>query len=151
MSNPRSFYTNQGNPWSNEEDDLLKKEYIDNQKDVSFCADLLMRTPGSISARLEKFGLIFRRTDARGYYSYIESDLYKEIVASKKKEKANKKQKEAKTQKEPTVFDEEKKEPSPKKTSKEKLDTLTADVNDLKKDVKEILRLINMIYEFESQ
>ena len=58
---------------------------------ISEIADAHFRTPGSISFKLKKMGLITHNTLARGYQEYKQSKLYKTIVARGKLEDAQKK------------------------------------------------------------
>ena len=89
---------------------------------------------------------------SKGYTEYKESKLYKEIVESSKKIKAEKQ----------VVRDEKLKEKLKKEEKKVKLlpvarddrseiSELRREIIDLKKDVKEMLRLMNALYDFESQ
>ncbi len=86
---------------------------------------------------------------SKGYTEYKESKLYKEIVESSKKIKAEKQ----------VVRDEKLKEKLKKEVKllpvarddRSEISELRREIIDLKKDVKEMLRLMNALYDFELQ
>jgi hypothetical protein len=102
---------------------------------ISQIADIHRRTPGSISYKLKSLGLIIHNALARGHLDYKNSNLYREIIDAGLSCDAEKKvKKETKT--------------------KAKIDNaleMRNEIADLKKDVKEMLRLMNALYDFESQ
>lgn len=65
--------TNQmiGKPWTEQEDNLLKKFYVDDKLDVIKISELHQRTPGGIVARLLKNKIIQDKKFARGWETVI--------------------------------------------------------------------------------
>lgn len=146
--NKKEYYTRQKDPWEERELDLLRTEYVTKEMTVSQIADIHKRTPGSISYKLQKLDLITHNASARGYSEYKQSALYKEIVETSKLEDAAKKEK-AKGKETGT---ETGSRASNKKVSPSwEIAELKLEMVSLQKDVKEILRLMNALYEFESQ
>lgn len=146
--NSLSYYDRSKDPWNVEEIAQLKQEYDDELKSILQCADIHRRTPGCIAYKLKAIGLIVHNALSRGYTEYKTSKLYNEVVLSYKKEKEDKdKTKEVKKA--------EKEKATAEKPTKENLireiNVLKADMAELKRDVKEILTLINSIYEFEEE
>ena len=100
-TNKRTFYDRSGAPWDDEEDAVLKKEYIDEEQDVMQIGISHRRTPGGICYRLKNLGSISSQKDARGYVDYVKSPLYRDIVSNsqdirkEKNEKQNKNRKHA--------------------------------------------------------
>lgn len=74
-----SFYVNRGKKWCNSEDYELVDLYNDEHLDINSIAIKLLRTPGSILARLKKHKLIDDTRKARGYDIYLKSNLYKSV------------------------------------------------------------------------
>ncbi len=151
--NKLEYYTRKKDPWNNKEIEDIKREYDLNTMTISEIADIHRRTPGSISYKLKGLGIISHNTLARGYLEYKKSDLYQEIVKANKIEDAAKVKK-----KEGKIIS--------KIESKYAIKNLKTDISDnvlteiynlkdeiksLKKDVKEVLRLMNEIYVFETQ
>ena len=136
--NRKAYYTRQNEVWEDQEFQMIKTEYVEKQLTISEIADIHKRTPGSIAYKVKAHGLIDKNAMARGYDEYKQSALYKEIIETgrigeKTKKKANE-----------SLF-------SKKKTQAEEIQELKAEVQSLKQDVKEMLRLIQSIYEFENQ
>lgn len=92
------YYTNSGQSWSDQEEEQLKKEYIEQKLDINKIGKIHKRTPGGIGSRLCILGIIEHRVSARGYSEYKNSDLYREICEKgpPKKEKRPKEPKEKK-------------------------------------------------------
>lgn len=116
---------------------------------ISQIADIHHRTPGTISYKLKSLGLINHNVESRGYLEYKNSNLYKEIVKTNKSDKQIRKEIELKEKKENKV--KAKTESLSVITSCSEITELRNEISDLKNDVKEILRLMNAIYDFESQ
>jgi hypothetical protein len=131
-----------GQPWENSEDNQLIKEYTVDKLTVLELCKIHKRMPGGIISRLRHLDLVDMRSKARGYLEYENSDLYKEIC--KNKMLAKEKRKEIKNELQITNNTVEIKQ-------LKEITEMKASINSLKKDVKEILRLMNMLYEFESQ
>ena len=75
-----AYYDQSSALWSSEEDANLLDEYKNQNKDIMEIGYIHKRTPGCISSRLRKHGLITSNKEARGYDNYVASDLYKEII-----------------------------------------------------------------------
>jgi hypothetical protein len=84
--NPLDYYVRSKETWSDSELSDIKLEYETKEMTISQIADKHRRTPGCISYRLKSLGIIEHNTLARGYAEYKSSDLYKEAVASYKKD-----------------------------------------------------------------
>lgn len=59
-----------------ENDDKIKKLYCDENKNIIEIGIILNMMPGTVAVRLEKLNIIIRKQLARGYFEYIESELY---------------------------------------------------------------------------
>ena len=108
---------------------------------ISEIADIHHRTPGSISYKLKSLGIIDHNTQARGYDEYKNSNLYKEIVEKGKINDSERRIKRVSQYETITV-------PPQINIPFKQLVDLRSDVETLKTDVKEILRLMNAIYGF---
>jgi predicted GIY-YIG superfamily endonuclease len=71
----------------NENDEKIKILYSIENENIIEIGKFLEISPGSVANRLEKLDVIKRRQLARGYFEYIESDLYKENIERRNKEK----------------------------------------------------------------
>ena len=67
-------------PWTVQEDQQLNKLYNEEQLDIIAISKINNRAPGGIISRLREKKYITTRQSARGYTTYKNSDLYKEIV-----------------------------------------------------------------------
>ena len=142
--NKLEYYNRQKDDWSDKELEDIRTEYETQEMTISQIADIHHRTPGSISYKLKRLGLITHNTLSRGYLDYKNSDLYKEIVEKGKSSDAEKKvKKEVKLK--VNI------EGLPVSTSFREILEMRNEITDLKKDVKEMLRLMNALYDFESQ
>ena len=63
----------------NGEDIVLEKLYCEDNKDIISIGKELNKTPGQIAYRLVLLDIIERRQQARGYFEYINNDMYKNI------------------------------------------------------------------------
>ena len=141
--NRLEYYNRQKDSWDENEIQSLKSEY-EKEMTISEIADIHHRTPGSISYKLKNMKLIMHNTQSRGYNEYRTSELYKEIVEKGKIMDVEKKEKmkvkaESKVKAEIKVF----------YTSE--ITELKNEISSLKIDVKEMLRLIHKLYDFENQ
>lgn len=141
--NRLEYYNRQKDSWDENEIQSLKSEY-EKEMTISEIADIHHRTPGSISYKLKNMKLIMHNTQSRGYNEYRTSELYKEIIEKGKIMDAEKKEKmkvkaESKVKAEIKVF----------YTSE--ITELKNEISSLKIDVKEMLRLIHELYDFENQ
>jgi hypothetical protein len=144
------YYNRSTVSWDIDESEQLKKEYIRDNLDILECGIKHKRTPGCIAAKLNSMKLITHRNQARGYAEYIKSDLFTDIITSygdRKKEREERRKSEREEKLEKRKLKIEITEPSQIDKS---LSELRRDIDNLKKDVKEILRLINCIYDFET-
>lgn len=136
--NGLEYYTRQKEAWTDKELQDVKTEYETNEMTVSEIADIHRRTPGSIGYKLVKLGLISHYMLSRGYTEYKSSRLYKEIILNDVNRNRDSK---VNTNREKTP---------PVKQNTE-ISAMRKDIDELKKDVKEMLRLMNAVYDFESQ
>uniref|UniRef100_A0A6C0K3P6 Uncharacterized protein n=1 Tax=viral metagenome TaxID=1070528 RepID=A0A6C0K3P6_9ZZZZ len=166
--NTREYYDRQKEPWGLGEIQDIRSEYETNEMTISQIADIHKRTPGCISYKLKNLGLITHNTLSRGYIEYKNSDLYREIIEQSKFEDASRKLKKerrinmsekiTKYTTKPSESEVLAPNPKSKQVVELRLDTSCAEIAELKnevlsikKDVREILRLMNAMYEFESQ
>jgi len=74
------------------EDDEIRNLYCNENKSIIEIGEILNISPGLIANRLEKLCLIERKQLSRGYFEYIESDLYKKYIEDRRiKREENKK------------------------------------------------------------
>lgn len=155
--NPLSYYHLQDQPWTELEDQQLRAEYVEQLLDIIQIANLHYKTPGQIANRLKRLGITenyYKGT--RGYEQYKQSTLYREIIDRNETEKQIKETK----KREKETLQEERKSRNSKlelieyiqiqQEQTDKINELTDDIKHMKKDIKEILRLMNAIYDFEA-
>lgn len=135
--NKLDYYFRQKETWDKAELDDIKVAYLGGF-DIIKIADMHHRTPGSIAHKLKNVGVIDTHTLARGYMEYKNGELYKEIVSS-----GNKFKKETNAKSNVDIIQ--------MSIPIKEIVELKAEVESLKKDMKEMLRIINLIYEFESK
>jgi len=141
--NTLDYYNRQKEVWDEKELCDIKNEYETKELSISQIADIHRRTPGSISYKLKNLGIITHNTLSKGYLEYKNSSLYKEIVETGKATDAKKKvNKETKLKLKTEI---------PIINLTNDIAELRKEVAFLRKDVKEILRLLNALYDFESQ
>ena len=78
------MFKNAGEPWTENEDNQLNRLYNVDMLDIMEISKRHNRAPGGIISRLCKNNYIPNRTSARGYMTYKNSDLYKQIVSMNK-------------------------------------------------------------------
>lgn len=83
-------YYDRKEEWSIEETEQLRMEYIDKALTIMQIAYIHKRTPGYISSKLRKMKIISVSNQARGYFEYRNSELYKEVVEKYSKERKEK-------------------------------------------------------------
>ena len=76
---------------SHKNDEMIKYLYCVENKNIIEIGETLKISPSLIYLRLEKLCVINRRQLARGYFDYIGSDLYREAVERRNKEREQKK------------------------------------------------------------
>jgi hypothetical protein len=140
--NSVEYYNRQKESWSDNETQDIRTEYEIKEMTVSQMGDIHRRTPGSISYKLKSLGIIDHNTQARGYDEYKNSNLYKEIVGKGKISDSERKIKRLSRYETISV-------PPQINIPFKQLVDLRTDVETLKTDVKEILRLMNAIYGFK--
>ena len=140
--NTVEYYNRQKESWSDSEVQEIRTEYQTKEMTISEMGNIHRRTPGSISYKLKNLGLITNTNQARGYDEYKNTDLYKEIVKKGKISDSEKKMKLISQYQTTSVT------PQININFKELVD-LRSDVEILKTDLKEILRLMNVIYNFK--
>lgn len=91
---PRIYYERSKLEWTDEEQQQIIKEYNDDEMNIIQIGNLHKRTPGGISYKLHKLGVMSNRLNARGYPEYKASALYQEI-ASMPRERKNEQNKDA--------------------------------------------------------
>lgn len=142
--NKLQYYNRQKEAWNDKELEYLKSYYETKEMTISQIADIHRRTPGSISHKLKNLDLISHYTLSRGYLDYKSSNLYKEIIETSKTTKSDKKQKnEARLQ--------AKIKPLQDSTISNEINEIQKEIASLKKDVKEMLHLMNALYNFETE
>ena len=150
--------TNMGKPWKQEEIDQLLQE-VKEKKSVVDIAALHKRTQGGIISRLRETAAILHLNENKTIPECIEitgldkldiidaiSRREYNIMMKAKKAEAKEKDKEQSLSKHVDITSERNiisKHVDP-------LHELRLEVNELKKDVKEILRLMNALYDFEA-
>jgi hypothetical protein len=142
--NTLDYYNRQKDIWDDKELENIRTEYETNGMNIIQIADIHRRTPGSIAYKIKNLGIISCHSLAKGYFDYISSNLYREIVDSGNKNDRYKKVKkvtEVKIKVEPLVI----------RVSSSDIVKMKDEIADLKKDVKEMLRLMNALYEFENK
>jgi len=77
----------------NENDEKIKFLYCYENKNIIEIGKELNISPSLVANRLDKLDVIIRKQLARGYFEYIESDLYKENIEKRNKEREQKKYK----------------------------------------------------------
>jgi len=136
--NELAYYNRQKEPWSDKESQEIRNKYETKGMTISEIADIHRRTPGSIGYKIKNIGLIEHITLSRGYIDYKNSNLYKEIIGtniSKNK---------------PPKLTTQIENARPIR-QREEIRIIRNEIDELKKDVKEMLRLMNALYDFESQ
>jgi hypothetical protein len=136
--NKLAYYNRQNEPWNDKEVEDIKTEYEIKRMTISEIADIHRRTPSSIGYKVKNIGLIERYNLSRGYMDYKNSKLYKEIVSNIINKNIQSKIN--------TEFD-----MVPTIRRRDEIRMMRNEIDELKKDVKEMLRLMNALYDFESQ
>lgn len=88
--NTLDYYIRKKEEWSISETKQLQNEYMDKHLNIIQIADIHKRTPGYISSKLRKMNIISSSKQSRGYFDYINSELYKEIIEKSNAERKEK-------------------------------------------------------------
>jgi len=70
-------------------DDIIKKLYCEENKNIIEISEVLEVSPGLIAFRLEKLDIVIRRQLSRGYFDYIENGLYDLYLKKREQKKEN--------------------------------------------------------------
>ena len=54
----KTMYQNDGKPWTRADDERLKRLYVGSSRSTRYLSQEMQRSPGSITSRLQKLGLI---------------------------------------------------------------------------------------------
>ena len=136
--------------WNEDQDNLLVKLYVQNEKNIMEIAELCQRTPGAIAARLVILNLIPERKKARGYFQYINSEIYQEVCSRKKNRKKGRKTENS--VKETTNTTDNKVKPSNNKEDiKTEIQEIKMEIKNVTELVKKMYDMMESIYEFENK
>ena len=143
-----TIFKNAGEPWSPEEDIKLNKLYNEDMLDIIEISKIHNRAPGGIISRLIKHNYIANRALARGYITYKNSDLYKEIVSNKYKKNdiIDKPDKLKPTQIDNILITINK---SDYIELQKDVKEMKNEVKDLKNSIKELVEMMKAVYGFE--
>ena len=122
-----------GKPWTTEEEQQLIKEYTIDKLNLLEICEIHKRNHNGICSRLKRLNLIEEKQKISGYSDYLDSDLYKEFLKNKIAKKN--------TYTETNI----------NISSNSEIAELKKEIIGLKTDVKEMLRIMNALYDFESQ
>lgn len=148
------IFKNAGEPWTQEEDLQLNKLYNEDMLDIMEISKIHNRAPGGIISRLIKHNYISNRISARGYMTYKNSDLYKNIVSNNKDKDKKKLEIEDVTDKKIRKI----KEVDNIFISINKCDYIELkqdvigmknEITELKNTIKELVEMMKAVYEFE--
>lgn len=160
--NSLSYYDRIHYPWTDEELAAIRQQYNEQKMDVIQMGNIHRKTPGQVAYRLKQIGVVSKDDVVRGYIEYRQSDLFRESkinATSFKKELKKRDTGCIKNVKDDKIIStcQEKRGERRKEIlrtiahQKEMIEELTTEVKSIKNDIKEILRLMNEIYDFESQ
>lgn len=157
--NKLSYYNKMHLPWTGEELTIVKQQYNEDGLDIIQIGNIHYKTPGQVSYLLRKLGMIDVRFDARGYDEYIKSELFQEIQRRGDAFKKELKQQDRDSKKDHVILTSRQEQRQERrremqqttKNQQDAIEMLSAEVNIIKNDIKEILRLMNALYEFENQ
>ena len=143
-------------PWTGDELTMIKQQYNEEGMDVIEIGNIHYKTPGQVAYRLKQIGAVDSMSnDIRGYKEYRESSLFQEVQCKGdtfKKELLQQDKGSLHENKIRTTRQERRKEMQYTiTTQQDTIQLLSAEVQTIKNDVKEILRLMNALYDFESQ
>ena len=145
-----------GEYWSPDEDIQLNKLYNEDMLDVMEISKIHSRPPGGIISRLCNHSYIVNRQSARGYITYKNSDLYKEIVANndKKSKITDKSTKKLKVTKKSKTTQIDNILISINKLDyielQNNIDEMKNEIKELKNDIKELVEMTKAVYDFEN-
>ena len=105
--NKLEYYDRRKDEWSASETEQLRMEYLYKLLTIIDIADIHKRTPGYISSKLKRMKIISSSDQARGYFDYRNSELYKEIIEKSDKERKEKLQDDEKNTGQPWTLQED--------------------------------------------
>jgi len=147
--NTISYYDRSKLPWDNNEILEVKREYEEDLLNIIEIGNNHKRTPGCIAYKLKNIGLITHNSLAKGYTEYKTSELYKEICGEcKKKDLERAEKKKEKIKKKNELLLDKKLKPNTDISLEIKL--LKEEIIEMKKDMKQMLTYMNLLYEFET-
>ena len=154
--NPLSYYNKLHLPWTSEELTLIKQQYNEQGMDVIQIGNIHYKTPGQVSYRLKQIGAVDKMSnDIRGYKEYRESSLFQEVQNNsdtfKKELMQQDKGSMLRTTRQERRQERRQQIQQTNTTQQDTIEQLSAEIQMIKNDVKEILRLMNALYDFESQ
>jgi hypothetical protein len=139
--------TNIGKKWTQEEDDQLLRLYNEEKLDIIEIAKQHGRLPRAIAVRLVKHEVISNEFEANGYLNYKNSEYYKETMEKKNSLKKEK----------PTIKKIQEDDNYLITINRNDYLRLQNDINEMKQNIftlntnmKELITMINSIYEFEN-
>jgi hypothetical protein len=139
-------------PWTGEELTMIRQQYNEQGMDVIQIANIHYKTPGQVAYRLKQIGAVDSMNhEIRGYKEYCDSPLFQEVKHNCSAFRKELKQQDRKSNKEHTMLSSRQEKRQTRNNQQEAFEMLSADVQMIKNDVKEILRLMNALYEFENQ
>ena len=127
-------FDNAGEPWSLNEDNKLKKLYIEKELNLLDIIKEHKRSAGSICARLVRLKIISNRKNARGY----DRNLFKLLNNQQKDDFINKSINNTNDKQINNLITFES-----NKTNQNKINNLINEVNEIKLDIKKLLQLFN--------
>jgi predicted GIY-YIG superfamily endonuclease len=71
-------------------DNNIKELYCEKNKNIIEISDILDLSPGLIAFRLEKMNVVTRRQLSKGYFEYINSDLYNLYIEKRRRKREQK-------------------------------------------------------------
>lgn len=147
--NQLSYYNKMHLPWTDEELTMIQQQYNEQGMDVIQIGNIHYKTPGQVSYRLKQIGAVDSMNhEIRGYKEYLDSSLFQEVKHNCSTFRKELKRQDRKSKKEHDMLTSRQKQQT---NQQDAIENLTVEVQMIKSDIKEILRLMNALYDFESQ
>jgi hypothetical protein len=146
-------FKNASKPWSQEEEAQLNKLYNEDKLDIIEISKMHDRAPGGIISRLVRNNYIDNRMSARGYETYKNSDLYKEIVANKIYKNKQEIPDDQYKKRNPTQLDNIliSINKSDYTELQNNVKEMKNEIKELKHSIKELIEMMKAVYEFEDE